>query len=99
MNVLPSTYRNMENIDTDKTPGFIFETIKLLNFCLDQVRLLEFVALCMSFITLQSCTDFILCTVFSHSNPQLEELVCSDCSWSYIHCMEYIVIVSLKTSL
>lgn len=65
MNVLPSTYRNMENIDTDKTPGFIFETIKLLNFCLDQVRLLEFVALCLSFITLQSCTDFILCTVFT----------------------------------
>lgn len=28
----------MENIDTDKTPGFVFETIKLLSFCLDQVR-------------------------------------------------------------
>lgn len=33
------TSRNMENIDPDKTPGFVFETIKLLNFCLDQVRL------------------------------------------------------------
>nr|XP_046254941.1 neurobeachin-like protein 2 isoform X3 [Scatophagus argus] len=30
--------RNMENIDPDKTPGFIFETIKLLNFCLDQLK-------------------------------------------------------------
>ncbi|XP_011603991.2 neurobeachin-like protein 2 isoform X2 [Takifugu rubripes] len=31
--------RNMENIDTDKTPGFVFETIKLLSFCLDQLKL------------------------------------------------------------
>lgn len=30
--------RNLENIDPGKTPGFVFETIKLLNFCLDQVR-------------------------------------------------------------
>ncbi|XP_041797544.1 neurobeachin-like protein 2 isoform X1 [Chelmon rostratus] len=30
--------RNMENIDPDKTPGFVFETIKLLNFCLDQLK-------------------------------------------------------------
>ncbi|XP_020504158.2 neurobeachin-like protein 2 isoform X1 [Labrus bergylta] len=30
--------RNMENIETDKTPGFVFETIKLLNFCLDQLK-------------------------------------------------------------
>lgn len=30
--------RNMENIDTEKTPGFVFETIKLLNFCLDQLK-------------------------------------------------------------
>lgn len=29
--------RNMENIDTEKTPGFVFETIRLLHFCLDQV--------------------------------------------------------------
>ena len=28
----------MENIDPDKTPSFVFETIKLLNFCLTQVR-------------------------------------------------------------
>ncbi|XP_026148843.1 neurobeachin-like protein 2 isoform X3 [Mastacembelus armatus] len=28
--------RNMENIDPEKTPGFVFETIKLLNFCLNQ---------------------------------------------------------------
>ncbi len=33
-----SISRNMENIDPDKTPGFVFETIKLLNFCLGQVR-------------------------------------------------------------
>lgn len=31
--------RNMENIDKDKTPGFVFETIRLLHFCLDQVSL------------------------------------------------------------
>ncbi|XP_078109197.1 neurobeachin-like protein 2 isoform X2 [Sander vitreus] len=30
--------RNMENIDPDKTPDFVFETIKLLNFCLDQLK-------------------------------------------------------------
>ncbi|XP_074539600.1 neurobeachin-like protein 2 isoform X1 [Halichoeres trimaculatus] len=30
--------RNMENLDPDKTPGFVFETIKLLNFCLDQLK-------------------------------------------------------------
>ncbi|XP_034144562.1 neurobeachin-like protein 2 isoform X2 [Esox lucius] len=30
--------RNMENIDPEKTPGFVFETIKLLNFCLVQLR-------------------------------------------------------------
>ncbi|XP_036930023.1 neurobeachin-like protein 2 isoform X1 [Acanthopagrus latus] len=30
--------RNMENIDPDKTPGFVFETIKLLNYCLDQLK-------------------------------------------------------------
>uniref|UniRef100_A0A3B3CRJ3 Neurobeachin-like protein 2 n=1 Tax=Oryzias melastigma TaxID=30732 RepID=A0A3B3CRJ3_ORYME len=29
---------NMENIDTEKTPSFVFETIKLLNFCLDQLK-------------------------------------------------------------
>jgi len=33
-----SSCRNMENIDSEKTPGFVFETIKLLNFCLSQVR-------------------------------------------------------------
>lgn len=27
----------MENINTEKTPGFVFETIRLLHFCLDQV--------------------------------------------------------------
>uniref|UniRef100_A0A3B4ADB3 Neurobeachin-like protein 2 n=1 Tax=Periophthalmus magnuspinnatus TaxID=409849 RepID=A0A3B4ADB3_9GOBI len=27
---------NMENIDLEKTPGFVFETIKLLDFCLQQ---------------------------------------------------------------
>lgn len=32
-----SVSRNMENIDPEKTPGFVFETIKLLRFCLDQV--------------------------------------------------------------
>ncbi|XP_048861735.1 neurobeachin-like protein 2 isoform X2 [Brienomyrus brachyistius] len=32
--------RNLENIDTKKTPGFIFETIKLLSFCVAQVRML-----------------------------------------------------------
>ncbi|KAI1886215.1 hypothetical protein AGOR_G00211700 [Albula goreensis] len=30
--------RNMENIDPDKTPGFVFETIKLLSFCLTQLK-------------------------------------------------------------
>uniref|UniRef100_A0A3Q1D217 Neurobeachin-like protein 2 n=1 Tax=Amphiprion ocellaris TaxID=80972 RepID=A0A3Q1D217_AMPOC len=30
--------RNMENIDPEKTPSFVFETIKLLNFCLDQLK-------------------------------------------------------------
>ncbi|XP_061093012.1 neurobeachin-like protein 2 isoform X2 [Conger conger] len=30
--------RNMENIDSDKTPGFVFETIKLLSFCLTQLK-------------------------------------------------------------
>ncbi|XP_034030839.1 neurobeachin-like protein 2 isoform X2 [Thalassophryne amazonica] len=30
--------RNMENIDPEKTPGFVFETIKLLSFCLDQLK-------------------------------------------------------------
>ncbi|XP_068425985.1 neurobeachin-like protein 2 isoform X1 [Clinocottus analis] len=30
--------RNMENIDPEKTPDFVFETIKLLNFCLDQLK-------------------------------------------------------------
>ncbi|KAM3613566.1 uncharacterized protein V6R79_001520 [Siganus canaliculatus] len=30
--------RNMENIDPDKTPGFLFETIKLLKFCLNQLK-------------------------------------------------------------
>lgn len=27
----------MENIDPEKIPGFVFETIKLLDFCLHQV--------------------------------------------------------------
>ncbi|XP_060726425.1 neurobeachin-like protein 2 isoform X5 [Tachysurus vachellii] len=30
--------RNMENIDPDKTPGFVLETIKLLNYCLNQIK-------------------------------------------------------------
>ncbi|CAL1611255.1 unnamed protein product [Knipowitschia caucasica] len=30
--------RNMENIDPEKTPGFVFETIKLLDFCLHQIK-------------------------------------------------------------
>ncbi|XP_045900213.1 neurobeachin-like protein 2 isoform X3 [Micropterus dolomieu] len=30
--------RNMENIDSDKTPDFILETIKLLSFCLEQLK-------------------------------------------------------------
>ncbi|KAL2102018.1 hypothetical protein ACEWY4_003779 [Coilia grayii] len=30
--------RNMDNIDPDKTPGFVFETIKLLSFCLNQLK-------------------------------------------------------------
>ncbi|XP_063076336.1 neurobeachin-like protein 2 isoform X2 [Engraulis encrasicolus] len=30
--------RNMDNIDPDKTPGFVFETIKLLTFCLNQLK-------------------------------------------------------------
>ncbi|XP_062254882.1 neurobeachin-like protein 2 isoform X1 [Platichthys flesus] len=30
--------RNMENIDQEKTPGFVFESIRLLNFCLDQLK-------------------------------------------------------------
>ncbi|XP_057195455.1 neurobeachin-like protein 2 isoform X2 [Triplophysa rosa] len=30
--------RNMENIDSEKTPGFVFETIKVLNFCLNQLK-------------------------------------------------------------
>ncbi|XP_040021146.2 neurobeachin-like protein 2 isoform X1 [Gasterosteus aculeatus] len=30
--------RNMENIDQEKTPDFVFETIKLLHFCLDQLK-------------------------------------------------------------
>ncbi|KAM9488840.1 neurobeachin-like protein 2 isoform 2-T2 [Clarias gariepinus] len=28
----------MENIDPDKTPGFVLETIKLLNYCLNQIK-------------------------------------------------------------
>ncbi|XP_045082156.1 neurobeachin-like protein 2 isoform X2 [Coregonus clupeaformis] len=30
--------RNMETIDQEKTPGYVFETIKLLNFCLTQLK-------------------------------------------------------------
>ncbi|XP_069051092.1 neurobeachin-like protein 2 [Lepisosteus oculatus] len=30
--------RNMENIDPDRTPGFVFETIKLLSFCLAKLK-------------------------------------------------------------
>ncbi|XP_028841134.1 neurobeachin-like protein 2 isoform X3 [Denticeps clupeoides] len=30
--------RNMENIDPEKTPGFMFETVKLLTFCLNQLK-------------------------------------------------------------
>ncbi|XP_052000288.1 neurobeachin-like protein 2 [Xyrauchen texanus] len=30
--------RNLENIDSEKTPGFVFETVKLLNFCLTQLK-------------------------------------------------------------
>ncbi|XP_051922012.1 neurobeachin-like protein 2 isoform X1 [Hippocampus zosterae] len=30
--------RNMENIDPEKTPGFVFESIKLVNFCLHQIK-------------------------------------------------------------
>ncbi|MBN3300810.1 NBEL2 protein, partial [Amia calva] len=30
--------RNMENIDPDRTPGFVFETIKLLSFCMAQLK-------------------------------------------------------------
>ncbi|XP_029958352.1 neurobeachin-like protein 2 isoform X1 [Salarias fasciatus] len=30
--------RNMENIDPERTPGFVFETVKLLRFCLDQLK-------------------------------------------------------------
>uniref|UniRef100_A0A2I4B951 Neurobeachin-like protein 2 n=1 Tax=Austrofundulus limnaeus TaxID=52670 RepID=A0A2I4B951_AUSLI len=30
--------RNMENIDPEKTPSFVFEIIKLLNFCLQQLK-------------------------------------------------------------
>lgn len=30
--------RNMENIDAEKTPGFLLETFKLLNFCLEQLK-------------------------------------------------------------
>ncbi|KAK0134568.1 Neurobeachin-like protein 2 [Merluccius polli] len=30
--------RNMGNIDVEKTPGFVFETIKLLNYCLNQLK-------------------------------------------------------------
>ncbi|XP_076826894.1 neurobeachin-like protein 2 isoform X2 [Brachyhypopomus gauderio] len=30
--------RNMENIDPDKTPGFMLETIKLLNYCVNQLK-------------------------------------------------------------
>ncbi|XP_072536841.1 neurobeachin-like protein 2 [Salminus brasiliensis] len=30
--------RNLENIDAEKTPGFVLETIKLLNFCLNQLK-------------------------------------------------------------
>ncbi|XP_045552936.1 neurobeachin-like protein 2 isoform X4 [Salmo salar] len=30
--------RNMENLDPEKTPGYVFETIKLLNFCLTQLK-------------------------------------------------------------
>lgn len=88
----------MENIDTDKTPGFLFETIKLLSFCLDQVRMLETVAPWISLLTLQSCIEVIVCTVYSHGHPEVDELVCGGCSWSYIHCSECDV-VSSKISL
>ncbi|XP_058503253.1 neurobeachin-like protein 2 isoform X2 [Solea solea] len=30
--------RNMENIDKENIPGFVFETIRLLNFCLEQLK-------------------------------------------------------------
>ncbi|KAM9310767.1 neurobeachin-like protein 2 isoform 2-T2 [Pholidichthys leucotaenia] len=30
--------RNLENIDPEKPPSFVLETIKLLNFCLDQLK-------------------------------------------------------------
>ncbi|XP_061771757.1 neurobeachin-like protein 2 isoform X2 [Nerophis ophidion] len=30
--------RTMENIDDDKTPAFVFESIKLLDFCLHQIK-------------------------------------------------------------
>ncbi|KAG7261873.1 hypothetical protein CRUP_016958 [Coryphaenoides rupestris] len=30
--------RNMENLDAENTPGFVFETIKLLNYCLNQLK-------------------------------------------------------------
>ncbi|XP_037393024.1 neurobeachin-like protein 2 isoform X1 [Pygocentrus nattereri] len=30
--------RNMENIDPEKTPGFVLETIKLLNFSMNQLK-------------------------------------------------------------
>ncbi|XP_017281990.1 neurobeachin-like protein 2 isoform X2 [Kryptolebias marmoratus] len=30
--------RNMENIDPEKTPSFVFETIRLLSFCLEQLK-------------------------------------------------------------
>uniref|UniRef100_A0A3P8V3W9 Neurobeachin-like protein 2 n=1 Tax=Cynoglossus semilaevis TaxID=244447 RepID=A0A3P8V3W9_CYNSE len=35
--------RNLENIDQEKTPGFVFETIRLLNFCLHQLPSLQLV--------------------------------------------------------
>ncbi|KAM9783238.1 neurobeachin-like protein 2 [Neosynchiropus ocellatus] len=30
--------RKMENIDQDKTPGFLLETVRLLTYCLDQLK-------------------------------------------------------------
>ncbi|XP_037640849.1 neurobeachin-like protein 2 isoform X2 [Sebastes umbrosus] len=30
--------RNMENVDPEETPEFVFETIKLVNLCLDQLK-------------------------------------------------------------
>lgn len=63
-----STCRNMENIDSEKTPGFVFETIKVLNFCLTQV---------ISWTFLWGCG--LVVSTFAYSGNASLSLACNIC--------------------